>query len=43
MRLREGMPVSIDVTNTTSTADLVHWHGLAIDSLNDGAMKRARQ
>ena len=39
MRMREGVPVSIDVTNATSTADLVHWHGLAIDSLNDGAME----
>jgi FtsP/CotA-like multicopper oxidase with cupredoxin domain len=39
LRLREGVPVSIDVTNTTANDDLVHWHGLAIDSLNDGAME----
>ena len=39
LRLREGVPVSIDVTNTTTNDDLVHWHGLAIDSLNDGAME----
>jgi FtsP/CotA-like multicopper oxidase with cupredoxin domain len=39
LRLREGDPVSIDVTNATSNEDLVHWHGLAIDSLNDGAME----
>ena len=39
LRLREGMPVTIDVTNATANADLVHWHGLAIDSLNDGAME----
>jgi FtsP/CotA-like multicopper oxidase with cupredoxin domain len=39
LRLREGVPVSIDVTNATATDDLVHWHGLAIDSLNDGAME----
>jgi FtsP/CotA-like multicopper oxidase with cupredoxin domain len=39
LRLREGVPVSIDVTNTGTDADIVHWHGLAIDSLNDGAME----
>ncbi len=39
LRLREGVPVSIDVTNATANEDLVHWHGLAIDSLNDGAME----
>jgi FtsP/CotA-like multicopper oxidase with cupredoxin domain len=39
LRLREGVPVSIDVANATANADLVHWHGLAIDSLNDGAME----
>ncbi|GAC1422828.1 MAG: multicopper oxidase family protein [Acidobacteriaceae bacterium] len=39
LRLREGVPVTIDVTNASSGSDLVHWHGLAIDSLNDGAME----
>ena len=39
LRLREGLPVTIDVTNTSGTPDLTHWHGLAIDSLNDGAME----
>jgi FtsP/CotA-like multicopper oxidase with cupredoxin domain len=39
LRLREGVPVTIDVTNSSSDPDLVHWHGLAIDSLNDGAME----
>jgi FtsP/CotA-like multicopper oxidase with cupredoxin domain len=39
LRLREGASVSIDVTNNSGNADLVHWHGLAIDSLNDGAME----
>jgi FtsP/CotA-like multicopper oxidase with cupredoxin domain len=39
LRLREGSPVTIDVTNANTDADLVHWHGLAIDSLNDGAME----
>jgi FtsP/CotA-like multicopper oxidase with cupredoxin domain len=39
LRLREGVPVSIDVTNSSLNEDIVHWHGLAIDSLNDGAME----
>jgi len=39
LRLREGVPVTIDVTNASSDPDLVHWHGLAIDSINDGAME----
>src|SRR5580658_7591006 len=39
LRLREGVPVTIDVTNGSTDPDLVHWHGLAIDSLNDGAME----
>ena len=39
LRLKEGVPVSIDVFNETSVPELVHWHGLHIDSLNDGAME----
>src|SRR5215472_7443626 len=39
LRLREGVPVTIDVTNAASDPDIVHWHGLAIDTLNDGAME----
>lgn len=39
LRLKEGVPVTIDVTNASANPDIVHWHGLAIDSLNDGAME----
>ncbi len=39
LRLREGVPVTIDVTNGGTDPDIVHWHGLAIDTLNDGAME----
>jgi FtsP/CotA-like multicopper oxidase with cupredoxin domain len=39
LRLRQGVPVTIDVTNATENADIVHWHGLTTDSLNDGAME----
>jgi FtsP/CotA-like multicopper oxidase with cupredoxin domain len=39
LRLREGVPVTIDVTNASSDPDITHWHGLGIDSYNDGAME----
>jgi FtsP/CotA-like multicopper oxidase with cupredoxin domain len=39
LRLKEGVPVSIDVFNETAVPELVHWHGLHIDSINDGAME----
>ena len=39
LRLREGRPVTIDVHNETSVPELVHWHGLRTDALNDGAME----
>ncbi len=39
LRLREGVPATIDVINSASDPEIVHWHGLAIDSLNDGAME----
>jgi FtsP/CotA-like multicopper oxidase with cupredoxin domain len=39
LRFKEGVPVTIDVTNASANPDIVHWHGLAIDSLNDGAME----
>jgi FtsP/CotA-like multicopper oxidase with cupredoxin domain len=39
LRVREDVPVTIDVTNASANPDIVHWHGLAIDSLNDGAME----
>jgi FtsP/CotA-like multicopper oxidase with cupredoxin domain len=39
LRLREGVPVSIEVINQSQITELVHWHGLHIDSINDGAME----
>jgi FtsP/CotA-like multicopper oxidase with cupredoxin domain len=39
LRLREGVPVTIEVINGTQHDEIVHWHGLIIDSLNDGAME----
>ena len=37
LRLREGRPVRIAVTNDSGYPNLVHWHGLMIPSLQDGA------
>jgi len=39
LRLKRGSPVSIDVTNASTRDDLVHWHGLRTDPLNDGAVE----
>jgi FtsP/CotA-like multicopper oxidase with cupredoxin domain len=39
LRLRQGVPVTIDVTNESPNEEIVHWHGLTTDSLNDGAME----
>ena len=39
LRLTKNKPVTIDVTNATSKPDLVHWHGLTTDSLNDGCSR----
>ena len=40
LRLRQGVPVTIDVSNESPIEELVHWHGLATDSINDGAMEQ---
>jgi FtsP/CotA-like multicopper oxidase with cupredoxin domain len=37
LRLREGKPVAIKVINDSGYPNLVHWHGLMIPSLQDGA------
>jgi FtsP/CotA-like multicopper oxidase with cupredoxin domain len=37
IRVREGQQVTIDVVNETDVADIVHWHGLIIPSVQDGA------
>lgn len=39
LRMKEGAPVTIDVFNDTADSELVHWHGLHIPSLSDGAME----
>jgi len=39
LKLREGIPFSIDVTNRLSWPEIVHWHGLKTYSINYGAME----
>jgi FtsP/CotA-like multicopper oxidase with cupredoxin domain len=39
LRLKKGKPVSIDVTNASANPDIVHWHGLTTDPINDGAVE----
>ena len=37
LRMREGVPVVVDVVNDTDVPEQVHWHGLLIPAELDGA------
>ncbi len=37
LRLREGRPVAINVINDAGYPDIVHWHGLYLPAVQDGA------
>jgi len=37
IRLREGVPITVDLFNDTDIAELVHWHGQIIPAAVDGA------
>jgi FtsP/CotA-like multicopper oxidase with cupredoxin domain len=37
LRLKQGVPVTIDLFNDTSAAEFVHWHGLSTSVAVDGA------
>jgi FtsP/CotA-like multicopper oxidase with cupredoxin domain len=37
IRLKEGVPVTVDLFNETDTPELVHWHGQIIPASVDGA------
>jgi FtsP/CotA-like multicopper oxidase with cupredoxin domain len=39
IRWPEGKPIAIDVTNHSKLAEIVHWHGQWIPSVEDGAME----
>src|SRR5262249_47761710 len=36
IRMREGVPVSVEVFNSTDVPDYVHWHGFEISAELDG-------
>ena len=37
LRMKEGVPVTVDVFNDTDVPELVHWHGLYVPSDVDGS------
>jgi FtsP/CotA-like multicopper oxidase with cupredoxin domain len=37
LRVREGRPVRINVVNDSGYANLIHWHGLYLPYVQDGA------
>jgi len=39
LRLKEGQPVTIDVSNHTANEEVLHWHGLFLPPAVDGAME----
>jgi FtsP/CotA-like multicopper oxidase with cupredoxin domain len=39
LRLKEGKPVTINVINDSGYPNLIHWHGLFIPPLQDGAVE----
>jgi FtsP/CotA-like multicopper oxidase with cupredoxin domain len=39
LRLKQGVPVTIDVQNDSAIEEFVHWHGLAIPPAVDGSME----
>jgi FtsP/CotA-like multicopper oxidase with cupredoxin domain len=39
IRWPEGKPITIDVVNRTNIPEILHWHGLWIPSVEDGAME----
>jgi FtsP/CotA-like multicopper oxidase with cupredoxin domain len=39
LRLTEGKPVTVEVSNQTGSSEVVHWHGLFLPSAVDGAME----
>jgi FtsP/CotA-like multicopper oxidase with cupredoxin domain len=36
LRMREGVPVTVDVSNDTDVPELVHWHGMIVPPEVDG-------
>lgn len=40
IRLKEGVPVTVDLFNDTDSTELVHWHGQIIPAAVDGAAEQ---
>jgi FtsP/CotA-like multicopper oxidase with cupredoxin domain len=40
IRLKEGLPITVDLFNDTDTPELVHWHGQVIPAAVDGAAEQ---
>jgi FtsP/CotA-like multicopper oxidase with cupredoxin domain len=41
LRLKEGTPVTINVVNDSGYPNLIHWHGLFVPPLQDGAIEES--
>jgi len=39
LRLKENLPITIDIANNTRNNEIVHWHGLFLPSEIDGSME----
>jgi FtsP/CotA-like multicopper oxidase with cupredoxin domain len=39
LRMREGVPVTIDVYNETDATDVIHWHGQIVSPAVDGVIE----
>ncbi len=39
LRLREGVPAHVEITNDTDVDEYVHWHGMLVPATIDGAME----
>ena len=39
LRLREGVPVTVDLFNDTDIVEYVHWHGFPLTAAIDGAQE----
>jgi FtsP/CotA-like multicopper oxidase with cupredoxin domain len=41
LRLRQGVPVTVEITNHTAFEEYVHWHGLEVPASMDGTKEEA--
>jgi FtsP/CotA-like multicopper oxidase with cupredoxin domain len=43
VRLRQGVPVTVEIINTSGLDELAHWHGLSVPVAIDGTMEEGSQ